>query len=302
MKTRSISPRRLMITAGLLMACFQMVSFCPISFSVAEEVNYCVAIGPCPVLNLPDLGEVFGAQNGVSVKVDEKGLIRAMEFIALPGTTFSIVSEIPKDGHRTLEVITPDYPSENPLFIDSRFVTFVAAPPSPREKTLLPAGKILSSLKAMSGQPYMWGGNYANGIPLMTELYPPSGKISAETLSLWQLEGVDCSGLIYQASGGYTPRNTSGMLDFGKSVKISGLSAEEISRKTAPLDLIVWPGHVVIVLDKNTAIESSLSRGGVVMSGLTDRLRSIMSERVPADKWHPSSARTFVIRRWHDKN
>ena len=88
------------------------------------------------------------------------------------------------------------------------------------------------------------------------------GNINKETLRLWRLEGVDCSGLLYQATGGYTPRNTSSMKDFGDEVKISGLPLEQISFLVRPLDLIVCTGHVVIVLNgQPTAVIKKKSGG-----------------------------------------
>ena len=267
--------------------------------SSARKVQYCVAILPCPVLNSPNFQSTFGGKDHQRVKTDKKGLIRAMEFIALPGTPFEIMSEMTRSDHSIFEVKTPDYPSEKSLFIDSRFVTFAEQNPPKRAKPLFPANKILSSLRSMKTQPYMWGGNYCAGIKQMTEFYPPSGIVSPKTLSLWHLEGVDCSGLIYQASGGYTPRNTSSMLTFGKGLRISGLSATEISRKIKPLDLIVWPGHVIIVFDPGSTIESSNPKG-VFTSNLVTRLNSIMLKRTPRDNWDGSFKKSFVIRRWHD--
>jgi hypothetical protein len=268
------------------------------SFSLASAPEYCVAVFPCPVLNSPDFKVVFGGQDGKSVRLDKKGLIRELEFIAFAGTPFEIISKIDQPSHSILQVTASDYPSKIPLYIDSRFVVFKKARPPDRVKGLLPVDEIIKSLKAMETSPYMWGGNYCDGIDQMMQFYPPSGTIPPKTLSLWRLEGVDCSGLIYQTSEGYTPRNTSSMLGYGKGLKISGLSAEEICRKVKPLDLIVWPGHVVIVIDNDTVIES-LHPYGVVKTSLFSRLKSIMSEKSPVDKWDLRHNKSFVIRRWH---
>jgi hypothetical protein len=263
----------------------------------AVEKRYCRAVIPCPVLNSPDFRKVFGGEDGKTVKVDRKGLIRELEFIAFPGTSFEIISEIPVSSHSILEVRTRDYPYNTPLFIDSRFVVFSGSKVPERKKALLPAEEILSAMKAMEGRPYMWGGNYYPGIKELPDFYPPRGQVPAAKLSLWHLEGVDCSGLIYQASGGYTPRNTSSMLTFGEGLRISGMSANEISRTVKPLDLIVWSGHVVIVLSPDKVIESSHPEG-VIISEIVPRLRSIMSDRSPANGWD-SQKKSFVIRRWH---
>jgi hypothetical protein len=290
---------------GLKQVCIFLIVYCPLvvftglSLSFEEE-HYCTASLYTPVLNRPDFELVFGGADGKTVMTDGKGLVRALEFIAFPDTLFKIIHEIQKTGYSILEVKTPEYVCETPLYIDSRFVAFKKEKPLPRPKPLLSIDKITASLNAMEGRPYMWGGNYCNGIEQMLEFYPPSGTIPAETISLWILKGVDCSGLIYQASGGYTPRNTSSMLNYGKGLEISGLSAEKISNLVMPLDLIVWLGHVVLVLDADTVIESSQA-SGVVKSNLVARLRSIMSERTPSDKWDSESGKIFVIRRWHEK-
>ena len=264
-----------------------------------EQKEYCVADIATPVLNTPDIGSVFGGKDGKSVKTDNKMLIREMEFIALPGTVFRIEARHRKNGHDILQVTTNDYPYKNKdLYIDSRFITRAALRPANRKITLPAVKDILAELSAMEGAPYMWGGNVRGGIKEMTEFYRPAGRINEATLRLWRLEGVDCSGLIYQASGGYTPRNTSSLVDFGRGVKIRGLSAGEIARVTRPLDLIVWPGHVMIVIDGKTVIESSAS-GGVRKSELVEKLEQLMSERKAADSVPPEGGKFFVIRRWH---
>jgi hypothetical protein len=269
--------------------------------SHAGDKSYCSAMIPCPVLNTPDFRAVFGGSDGKTVRTDKKGLVRALEFIALPGTSFEVLSEIKKGSHSILEVKTRDYPSDGPLYIDSRFAAFFEEKAPERKKILLSKEEILSSMLSMERQPYMWGGNYAGGIDRMPEFYPPSGVVSSKTLSLWRLEGVDCSGLIYQASGGYTPRNTSSMLGFGEGLSISGLSAEQISEKLRPLDLIVWPGHVVVVLNPHYVIESTHPEG-VIISKLLPRLRSIMSERTPGNGQGLFPEKYFLIKRWHNEN
>jgi hypothetical protein len=116
---------------------------------------------------------------------------------------------------------------------------------------------------------------------------------------------LDCSGLLYQATGGSTPRNTSQLVSYGRAVKISGRLAGEISGLLEPLDLIVWNGHVLIVLDRETIIESSLrcgkkGNGGVTTTPLEKRLAEVMRTRRPADSWPTTGKQrdVFVVRRW----
>ena len=110
-------------------------------------------------------------------------------------------------------------------------------------------------------------------------------------------KGVDCSGLIYQATNGSTPRNTSSLIEFGDGLEIKGKSVAEISSMLMPLDLITWNGHVIIVLDENTVIESTPGLG-VHKSDLQARLRSVLSERTPVNDWNSTKGKRFVIRRW----
>jgi hypothetical protein len=129
--------------------------------------------------------------------------------------------------------------------------------------------------------------------------------ITAENRDHLILAGLDCSGLLYQATGGWTPRNTSGLLSFGRGIAVAGKTAVELARLLQPLDLIVWNGHVIIVLDRETAIESRLEcgkegNGGVVTTPLRQRLAEIMRTRRPMDVW-PSEGKqpgVFVVRRW----
>ncbi len=73
----------------------------------------------------------------------------------------------------------------------------------------------------------------------------------------------------------------------------------EIASMLQPLDLIAWSGHVIIVLDENTVIESTPDFG-VHKSDLLSRLQSIKKERIPVNDWDSSSGKRFVIRRWID--
>jgi hypothetical protein len=72
------------------------------------------------------------------------------------------------------------------------------------------------------------------------------------------------------------------------------------------LDLIVWNGHVIIVLDRDTVIESRLAcgrpgNGGRVPTSLFQRLEPHRPTRRPADKWPGEGRRqgVFVVRRWY---
>ena len=278
-----------------------IVLFCILSEISFTQVNnnkeYAVALDYTPVLNSSDFNSVFGGISGKDVKLGKNGLISEMEFIAFPNTVFEIEEIIPENNYNIYKVTTNDYQyNSSALFIDSRFVKLLNQKPEDRIKTFPSENEILNNLKSLVGYPYMWGGNYAEGIDKMLEYYPPKESISNSVKDLWKLKGVDCSGLLYQATGGCTLRNTSSLITSGKAIEIKGKTAKEISEMLLPLDLIAWNGHVIIVLDNDNVIESTPSNG-VHITDLLERLNSIMKERKPVNDWNSAKGKRFVVRR-----
>lgn len=276
--------------------------------ALRDQTVFAIAILPTPVMNVPDIPFLFGGHDGATLKTDESGLMRELEFIALPETVFNIHETLTMRGSTIYRITTADYPypSRGGYFIDSRFVTAAAVKPPERIKRLPRKDAVIAKMLAMEGAAYVWGGNYCSGIPQLLDFYrPPSYIVQVEEmLTGWTLRGVDCSGLLYQATDGYTPRNTSSLVSYGESVPIAGLDAEQIAERVGPLDLIVWQGHVVVVIDEHRASESRLyatgERSGVVIRPLRQRLIEIMGEKVPADEWREDPAlKRFVIRRWY---
>ncbi|MCU0372861.1 MAG: peptidoglycan endopeptidase [Ignavibacteria bacterium] len=263
--------------------------------------TFAVAVDYTPVLNTYDFFLVFGGNDGNTVKLDDRGMIAELEFIALPGTVFNI-NEIIEFNDRRLKyfrVTTDDYVYKGNFYVDSRMVKTFFSKPKDRVKIIPEKSEIIAALKNLNGYPYMWGGNYAYGLLNMMKLYPPNEEISEKTKILWILKGVDCSGLLYQATNGCTPRNTSSLTTYGVPVEIADKSLDEIIPLLKPLDLIVWNGHVVIVLDEEKSIESS-PPDGVHMCNLKERLKEIMTERYPVNEigqrmWKNEE---FVVRRW----
>ncbi len=268
-----------------------------ISLNLYSQTQYAVSVNYTPVLNTPDFESVFGGKSGKKVKLDEQGLIREMEFVAMPNTVFEILETIPKDDHNIYRVTTNDYQYKGDFYIDSRFVRVDDSRLEDRWKTIPSKEEIIRNMNALEGYPYMWGGNAADGISEMLTYYKPSGDISEEVKTNWIMKGVDCSGLIYQSTGGATPRNTSTLCTYGKGIEIENLSAEEIAQKLQPLDIIVWGGHVIIVLDSATVIESTPAEG-VHKSELVSRIKSVMKERTAVNDWPSTSGKRFVVRRW----
>lgn len=270
-------------------------------FTNAYSQKYATANEYTPVLNTYNFFLVFGGDDGSSVKLDSRGLIGEMEFIAIPGTVFEIieVAEFDDRNLKYFKVTTDEYKYKGDFYVDSRMVTTFNTKPEQRRIEKPVKEDILKLMKSLIGYPYMWGGNYAYGIYPMRNYYPPKNEIDETTESLWILKGVDCSGLLYQATDGYTPRNTSSLLSFGDAVDIEDKTLEEIMPLLKPLDLIVVKGHVVIVLDENTAIESS-PNSGVHTTELKARLSKIMDNHKPVNEFGKRAWKNqeFVIRRW----
>lgn len=273
----------------------------------AGASEYAVAHAPAPVLNDPDFKAVFGGTTGRILKTDRCGQVRELEYIAMPGSVFRILGKRRSGASLIYQVETDEYPAPPNvrLFVDSRFLKLERTAPAPRTALLPPREQIVSALRASAGSPYVWGGNVSAGVP------GPPAWIGEDVVGAGNmprlLAGLDCSGLLYQATGGLTPRNTSQLTAFGQGVAIAGKPSAEIAALLQPLDLIVWNGHVIMVLDRQTAIESRLEcgkpgNGGVVMSGLAQRLAAVMRERRPADIWPAgkTSRDIFVVRRWYD--
>lgn len=285
------------------MLCLIVTWLCPLA---GQAARYGLARTAVPVLNAPAVTAVFGGKDGRTLKSDRCGQVRELEFIALPGTVFRLLGEIRRGKAHIYQVETDDYPTpENgALYVDSRFIepSELQPPARPRERPERDA--VITALKVSIGTPYIWGGNLRLGLVELLENYYV-GKFSSQDTKRLTLAGVDCSGLLYEATGGWTPRNTSGLLYWGRGLSVAGKRAAELATMLEPLDLIVWNGHVIIVLDRETAIESRLEcgkagQGGVMTTPLRQRLNEVMRTRRPVDAW-PAGGRqkdVFVVRRW----
>lgn len=272
----------------------------------AERVEYGVALTATPVLNTSDFKAVFGGGNGKELKVDRCGQVRELEYIALPGTVFRLLKKQRYGADDIYQVETDEYaaPANVRLYVAGRFLRLGLVAPVSRRVSLPPRERVVATLRASGGNPYVWGGNVPDGVPeLESWFYRGIGENDRKRLTL---SGLDCSGLLYHATGGWTPRNTSQLITFGQGVPIAGKSAPEIASLLQPLDLIVWNGHVVIVLDRQTSIESRLhcgrpGNGGVVMTELAARVAAVMRTRRPVNIWQGGEKKqdAFVVRRWY---
>ncbi len=272
----------------------------------AEAVEYGVALISTPVLNTPDFRAVFGGVSGVALRTDRCGQLRELEFIALPGTVFTIQKKLPYGSTTIYQVKTDEYIalSNTMLYADSRFLRLSQSPLSPRQALLPSREAVISALVAAVGSRYVWGGNVPDGVPELSAWFYKD--ILEKERGRLTLAGLDCSGLLYHATDGWTPRNTAQLLRYGQGVAIAGKSSGDIANSLRPLDLIVWNGHVIIVLDQQTAIESRLEcgkpgNGGVTMTSLTQRITEIMRTRHYVNVWPNGKKHNdiFVVRRWY---
>lgn len=272
--------------------------------------RYGVARTATPVLNTPEFAEVFGGVRGGFPRLDACGNERALEFVALPGTVFRIEEEFARGLLTIFRVTSAEYPypAKRGYFVDSRFVGITEKKPAERPRRLAAAATVIDNLLVAAGRSYVWGGNCRDGVAAIRSRYPLADSVAPnlETSALRQLRGVDCSGLLYEATGGFTPRNTSALISYGKAVNIAGLSMAQIIERVEPLDLIVWQGHVIIILDQERTIESRLdcggSKGGVVVRPIGETLAGVMKGRMAANDLGDAGKRGkkgFVIRRWH---
>jgi len=271
-----------------------------------QPVIFGVASQNTPVLNSADFAGVFGGKDGRVLKSDRCGQVRELEFIALPGTVFKILEEQRRGPATICRVETEEYLASPGvrLYVDCGSLKLGSVVPTPRAKSLPARERVATNLKNSLGSSYVWGGNLQSGVPELTKWF--TGTLDQADAARFTLAGLDCSGLLYQATGGWTPRNTSQLVAYGNPVAVAGRQAGQIMPLLEPLDLIVWNGHVVIVLDRENAIESRLEcgkpgHGGVVITRLSKRLQEIMRTRRPVDAW-PAGSRSkeiFVVRRWY---
>jgi hypothetical protein len=267
--------------------------------SQSIDQKYAVTQHPTPVFNRPDFAACFGGDDGDTLSLDGQGLMRSVETVLFPQSKVELLQRVAQSS--IWQIRSDEYKSDDPCYIDSRFIEFSDGIPPNRAFELPPPSKIVAEMENLVGTGYIWGGNWPEGIGLLPQLYPsktPLNKLGPLIQNTWKLKGVDCSGLIHYATRGWTPRNSSALVNFCDPVLIEGLKIEAILSKLQLLDLIVWRGHVVCVFDQKTSIESKLGEG-VVKRDLSERLSQIMRERKPVNDWTTSEGSRFVIRRWH---
>jgi len=231
---------------------------------------YFIVEKPTPLLNTPHFKRTFSSP----LHFDNQNRLMEVEMIALPEMAFEVVRF--KKEH-ILEVKTQDYRAPK-LFIDRRFGHLQRYRPTPVERPLPSRNLIIEQIKGYVGLPYVWGGNYAAGIPEWKDYYPPTHPLSEIEEIHWCFKGVDCSGLLYAATGGRVPRNASEQIKMGVEVLVDSLK---------PLDLLFFPGHLLIALSKDLLVESLVHKG-VIVTPLKERIKNLPPFIIK--RFHPETA------------
>lgn len=275
--------------------------------------GYGRALTATPVFQLPrdnpDINEIMWGPWTSWMRLDESNLIREVIVVYPKDTVFSLVKKMMKWKFTYYEVRTNEFDGKtsdtHSYYIDSRFVEVTDDMPHQTISPLPSAEQILLNMHNAIGSTYVWWWTYYQWVPELASYFPSSSQLDANHLKMKTLKWVDCSWLLYQATKGYTPRNSHGLLSYWKPVEIEWLNVNQIAQKLRPLDLIVWWGHVIIVYDATHVIESRWYpsfKGGVMMTNTQERLREIMETRQPVDNWYDSkksSKEKFVVRRWY---
>ena len=265
-----------------------------------------------PVFYREDFPQYFGGATGGTLILDDWAQIDPTETIVFPKSVFQIQKILQVGVQTLLQVTTREYPYSDTYYIDARFVKIIETKTPPQERTIKLPNRIgiVRKMKSQVGKPYVWWGNANNGVPLLTRYYRSQDPLTSELRQKWTLDGFDCSGLLYWATDGYTPRNTSKLITFGTGLEIVWKTPEEIASILRPLDLIVWKGHNMIVIDGGNIIESTVNftgsgnystPNGVRIRPAREALEEIMTlkNKVPLNNYDDTYGKNqFVIRRW----
>lgn len=252
--------------------------------SISSMPKYALVRDPCPIFNTQQ--SPFSHHQ---IQLDSQGRIFAMETIAFPETVLTIHQQL---SDTICCITTEEYTAPIPLYVDSRCLSICATSPPVRKINLPDSAMICKRMLDSIGVRYFWGGVYPQGVEYMKRLYPHHSLQNEDA----QCVGVDCSGLLRYATEGFTPHSTTQLLNIGEEIDISQLDAQAVSYLAKPLDLIVWKGHVIVVIDRETVIESALGRG-VFCSSLTQRLEEvrekakIKGKQLSYRRWYPSSSK-----------
>lgn len=226
----------------------------------------------------------FDKKGHYLLKFDERFLIRSLETIVYPNTPLNVIDTLDFKHMKFCKITCKDYPSKKELFVNAENIAI-----GKECKRKCPSlSQIQKKLRSLKSIPYFWGGTLPYSLEKADELFKNIKPLTPFEKKCISFEGLDCSGLLYHVTNGYTPRNTSHLMNFGKPCK-----------DLKPLDLILWPGHVVLVLDDKKTIESR-EFDGLVTEPIEKRLHEIRSKRRWVKNIRPGSLakNIFTTRRF----
>src|SRR5580700_394713 len=194
-------------------------------------MQYALTQHPTPVFNTPHIAVCFGGENGDTLALDSQGLMRTVETVLFPHSKLLLLEQM---GSSIWKIKSDEYRYGGDCYIDGRFVQFSTSLPANRTPCVPSISIIKSTLDQLVGTRYLWGGNWPQGIDLMTQFYPsrtPLSQLPSLVQDTWLFKGVDCSGLFHYVSNGYTARNSSKLVHFGIPVPMKETNIHEIMDK-----------------------------------------------------------------------
>ncbi|MCT4575635.1 MAG: hypothetical protein N4A43_05255 [Alphaproteobacteria bacterium] len=275
--------------------------------------NYAISVIPTTIYNTEDLYKAYEIKDNKLIARDKSSLVREIEAQTFPGTVWKIAEKIKVNNIKLYKAQTPEYwntPKDFYFYIDARSVKTKFIKPRARKLILPNKEELLEKLNEIKKQtqkeliPYIWGGNTLQGINENEKFYSRGkdlSKLNKQDKKQFFLQGLDCTGLLYYITDGYTPRNSSWLRTFGDPVGIEDKSIDDIIKMVKPLDIIVHQGHIVLILNSEETIESRLSKGGgVVITPIRERFEELFETKVPLNHapLGKSENSWFVIRRF----
>ena len=286
------------------------------TYQIEGEENfqwYATTLLPTPLYRLNkknvDINFIMWGEWTTGILFDSANTIDQLGVVIPKWSPVTLIDKVQTWSYTYYEVRTREfdwwYGEDEAFYLDARFIEKKDKKPNEVINPLPDISTIYKNLLSAVDSHYIWWGSYYQGIPEINEFYPTpeTVKLTKDEQEYKLLKWVDCSWLLWQATNGYTPRNTSWLLTFWESVNITWNTINQIINKVEPLDLIVRKWHVIIILSNEYAIESIWKENfewGVEIVKLKERLEDIFTRRQPVNEWNESTLpnkEKFVIRR-----
>ncbi len=228
-------------------------------------------------INVSSFEALFTSKKSI---LNEKGHPKAYEMTLVPRMQGEILDELKNEDCYLVQF--PFYTT--PIYVFKKHVQVAKSQMDLNRPT---KEILISNLKSCVGRAYLWGGNHVGKTQFFIDHFKKNQMTIREKRAL-ELDGIDCSGLLFYASNFSTPRNTKELQLFGSSINDLGV--------LHPLDLILTKGHVAIILDENYVIQSRQNRG-VYISALKAELKQLLNKKNFKSYVHDEN--DFSIRRFY---